>query len=154
MTMKRFAVTILTTAAFATSAWAQVSVKDAWVRATVAQQKATGAFMRISAPHDARLVEAHSSVADSVEMHEMSMQADVMKMRAVAGIDLPAGKPVDLKPGGFHLMLLELKQQLKEGDSVPITLVVEDKDKKRQTIQLTAPVRSLNAQQGVDKHKH
>jgi periplasmic copper chaperone A len=152
--MKRYAIAALIAAIFATSAFAQVLVKDPWVRATVPQQKATGAFMQLSVSNDARLVEVRSTVANVVEIHEMAMEGNIMKMRAVAGIDLPAGKPVELKPGGLHVMLLELKQQLKEGDLVPITLVVEGKDKVRQTIEVAAPVRPLNAQQGIEMHKH
>jgi periplasmic copper chaperone A len=151
--MNRYAIQTLLVVTFATSAWAQVTVKDPWVRATVAQQRASGAFMQLSAANDARLVEVRSTLAHVAEIHEMAMDGNVMKMRAVAGIDLPAGKLVELKPGGFHVMLLELKQQLKEGDSVPITLVVEGKDKKRQTIEVTASVRSLNSQQGREANK-
>ncbi len=118
------------------------------MRATVPQQKATGAFMQLSAPAESRLVEARSSVAGVVEIHEMAMEGNVMKMRAVPGIELPAGKPVDLKPGGYHVMLMDLKQQLKDGETVPITLIVEGKDKKRETIELKAPVRQLNTAAG------
>jgi len=133
-------------AAFAAPAWAQVTVKDAWVRATVPEQKATGAFMQISTPANARLVEARSGAAGIVELHEMTMDGTTMKMRAVAGIDLPAGKTVELKPGGYHVMLMDLKQPLKDGQSVALTLVVEGPDKKRETIEVKAPVRALNAQ--------
>jgi hypothetical protein len=143
--MNRFAVAAAFVAAFATSAFAQVTVKDPWVRATVPQQKATGAFMQLSAIADSRLVEARSSVAGVVEIHEMVMEGNVMKMRAVPGLALPAGKPVDLKPGGYHVMLMDLKQQVKDGDTVSITLVVEGKDKKRETIDVKAPVRQLNS---------
>jgi len=134
-------------AALSTSgAWAQVSVKDPWVRATVPQQKASGAFMQLSSVGEARLVEARSSAAGVVEIHEMTLEGNVMKMHAVPGIDLPAGKAVDLKPGGYHVMLMDLKQQLKDGDTVAITLVVEGKDKKRETIDVKARVRALNAE--------
>jgi copper(I)-binding protein len=124
---------------------ATVQVSDAWVRATVPQQKATGAFMTLQAPAGTRLVEARSPVAAVVEIHEMAMQGDVMRMRAVPGIDLPAGKAVALKPGGHHVMLIDLKQALKAGDSVPLTLVFEGADKQRTTQSVQAPVRALNA---------
>ena len=101
--------------------------------------------MRITSAQDARLVEARSPVAGLVEVHEMSMDKDVMKMRAVKALDLPAGKSVELKPGGYHIMLMDLKQQMKEGDTVAVTLVVEGKDKKRSTIEVKAPVRPLAA---------
>ena len=142
--MKRITVAALLLAAL--PVMAQVTVKDPWVRATVSQQKATGAFMQITSAQDAQLVSASSPVAGVVEVHEMTMEKDVMKMRAVKGLDLPAGKSVELKPGGYHVMLMDLKQQMKEGDTVPVTLVVEGKDKKRSTIEVKAAVKALTAQ--------
>ena len=132
-----------------------VVVKAPWVRATVAQQNATGAFMSISSAKGARLVEVRSAAAKSVELHEMKMQGDVMRMRPVDAIDLPAGKPVELKPGGYHVMLVDLARPLKEGDSVTLTLVVEGADRQRETIEVTAAVRALNpAAAGGHDHKH
>lgn len=127
------------------AASAQVTVKDAWVRATVAQQKATGAFMQLESKQDAKLVSAQSPVAGVVEVHEMAMEGGVMKMRAVPNLALPAGKAVELKPGGYHVMLMDLKGQVKDGDTVPVTLVVEGKDGKRQTIEVKAPARMAAA---------
>lgn len=124
---------------------AQVEVMEPWVRATVPAQTATGAFMKLRARTAARLVEAKSPVAGTVEIHEMKMVGDVMKMNAVPGVDLPAGQTVELAPGGYHIMLLELKRQVKEGDTVPLTLVVEGKDRKRETIEVHAVVRPLVA---------
>jgi len=150
------ALSALVSAAFILPAHAQVTVKDPWVRATVSQQKATGAFMQITSAQDARLVEARSPVAGIVEIHEMAMEKDVMRMRALPnGLDLPAGKTVELKSGGYHVMLMDLKQQMKEGDTVAITLVVEGKDKKRSTVELKAPVKPLvNAAKAPVEHKH
>lgn len=142
--MKRITLT-LAVLVLAATAQAQVSVKDAWVRATVPQQKATGAFMQLVSAKDARLVEAKSPVAGVVEIHEMAMVDQVMKMRAVPGLELPAGKMVELKPGGYHVMLLDLKGQVKDGDMVPLTLVIEGRDGKRQTLELKVPARPLNA---------
>ena len=155
-TVRIAALSALVSAAFVLPAHAQVTVKDPWVRATVPQQKATGAFMQITSAQDARLVEAKSPIAGVVEVHEMTMDKDVMKMRAVkGGLDLPAGKSVELKPGGYHVMLMDLKQQMKEGDTVPVTLVVEGKDKKRSTIEVKAPVRPLAATSKPEaEHKH
>lgn len=144
---------LLTLASTAALAQTQVEVKDAWVRATVQQQKTTGAFMQLNAKQDARLVEVRAPIASMVEIHQMSMENNVMRMRAVAGIDLPAGKSVELKPGGYHIMLINLKQQIKDGDLVPVTLVVEGKDKKRQTIELQVPARPLNSA-AADAIKH
>jgi copper(I)-binding protein len=151
--MKRIILAALIFAAF--PVMAQVTVKDPWVRATVSAQKATGAFMQITSVQDVRLIEASSPAAGVVEVHEMVMEKDVMKMRAVKGLDLPAGKTVELKPGGYHVMLMDLKQQMKEGDTVPLTLVVEGKDKKRSTIEVKAPVRPLTAVSKPEaEHKH
>jgi copper(I)-binding protein len=131
---------------------AQTTVKDPWVRGTVAQQKATGMFAQITSSAGGKLVSASSPVAGIVEIHEMSMDNNVMKMRAIPGLDLPAGKAVDLKPGGYHVMLLDLKQQLKAGDTVAVTLVVEGKDGKKETVEVKAPVKALGA--AMQPHKH
>jgi periplasmic copper chaperone A len=155
-TIRVTALSALVSAAFIFPAHAQVTVKDPWVRATVAQQKATGAFMQLTAAQDARLVEVKSPIAGVIEIHEMAMEKDVMKMRALPnGLDLPAGKTVELKSGGYHVMLMDLKQQMKEGDTVPLTLVVEGKDKKRTMIELKAPVKPLATASKMDhEHKH
>ena len=122
---------------------AQVAVSDAWVRGTVAGQRATGAFMQLKSPADTTLVGASSSVAKIVEVHEMKMDGGMMKMGAVGRLPVPAGKTVELKPGGYHVMLMDLAQPLKEGDSVPITLVFEDKAGKKQSVEVKAAVRPL-----------
>ena len=136
-----------------TTLWAQaVKVEDPWVRGTVATQKASGAFMRLTPQRDARLVAASSPVAGVVEIHEMAMEKDIMKMRQIPGLDLAAGRTMDLKPGGYHVMLMELKGQLKGGDMVPITLVFEDADKRRFTQDINAPVTALGGGNGANKH--
>ena len=137
-----------------TLAQAQTTVAEPWVRGTVAQQKASGMFARITSAQGGKLVSASSPVAGVVEVHEMAMSGDVMKMRALPnGLDLPAGKAVELKPGGFHIMLMDLKQQLKAGDTVPVTLVIEGADKKRETVEIKAPVRAMNPA-AAQQHKH
>ncbi len=142
--MKRFTLLMsLALAAFVASA--QVTVSEPWVRATVPQQKATGAFMKLQSAQDAKLVSAKSTAAGIVEVHEMAMDGGVMKMRAVDGLALPMGKAVELKPGGYHVMLMDLKSQVKEGDAVPLTLIFETKDGKRQTLEVKAPARSMSA---------
>lgn len=134
----------LASLAHSASALAQVAVSEPWVRATVAEQKATGAFMQLTAAQDARLVSASSPIAGIVEVHEMAMEKDVMKMRKLAnGLALPAGKAVELKPGGFHVMLMDLKQQIKAGDAVPMTLVTEDKTGKQTRLEIKAMARPL-----------
>lgn len=124
---------------------AQVTVHEPWVRGTVPEQKATGAFMRLTAQTDSHLVSASSPVAGIVEIHEMKMDNGVMRMRAVPGLPLPAGRAVDLAPGGYHVMLIGLKQPLKAGESVPISLVFEGADRQRRTVDVKATVRPLNA---------
>ncbi|WAC73086.1 copper chaperone PCu(A)C [Roseateles sp. SL47] len=125
-------------------AQAQVAVKDPWVRATVPNQKATGAFMQLTSPSGTRLVAVKTPLTPKAEVHEMLMEDNIMRMRQVAGIDLPAGKVVELKSGGYHLMLLDLPSQVKAGDSVPLTLIFEDKSGRRQTQDVIAPVREIN----------
>jgi periplasmic copper chaperone A len=135
-------------------AGAQTTVKDAWVRGTVAQQMATGAFMQITSAQGGRLVSVQTPVAGIAEIHEMKMSGDVMKMNAVPSIELPAGQMVELKPGGYHLMFMALKQQIKAGDSVPVTLVIEGKDGKRETLEIKLPVKALGAAMPMTEHKH
>lgn len=118
-----------------------VEVKDAWVRASVPSQKATGAFMKITAKEDAKLVAASSPVAGVVEVHEMKMEDGIMRMRAVAGgLDLPAGKTVELKSGGYHVMMMDLKTALKKGSTVPLTLVFKDAKGVESKLELSVPV--------------
>lgn len=152
--MKAKIISTLLAALVSSAAFAQVTVSEPWVRATVPQQKATGAFMRITSPTDARLVEARSPAAKVVEIHEMVMERDVMKMRAIQGLDLPAGTEVELKPGGYHVMLIDLNGQVKEGETVPLTIVVEGKDGKRESMELSATVRPLNSGGVKPMHKH
>ena len=137
-------------------AWAQTTVKDAWVRGTVAQQKATGAFLQITSTAGGKLLSVSSPVAGVVELHEMSMDGSTMKMRAVDAVELPAGKAVILKPGGLHVMLMDLKKPMADGDSVPLTLVVQGKDGKQETLQVQAKVKPLSTAAHGDMagHKH
>lgn len=144
----------LVLAATAASAWAQVTVSQPWVRGTVQGQKATGAFMQLKSTDGAALVAAQSPVAGVVEIHEMKMENHVMKMRAVPKLDLPAGQAIDLKPGGYHVMLMDLKQPLKKGDTVPITLKFQGKDGKPQEVEVKAEVRDLTATSGGGAMKH
>ena len=132
-----------------------IEINNLWVRGTVAGQKATGAFMEVSSKSGLTLVGASSPVAGVTEIHEMKMDGGTMKMRAIPRLDVPAGKPVSLAPGGYHVMLMDLKQPLKKGDTVPLTLQVENKDKKIETIELKAEVRDLTATApAADAHKH
>jgi periplasmic copper chaperone A len=139
------------------AAHAQVTVQDPWVRGTVAQQRASGLFAVITSAAGGKLVAGSSPVAGVVEIHEMKMEGSTMKMRALTdGLPLPAGQAVSLQPGGYHVMLLDLKQQLKAGDTVPVTLVVEGADGQRQNVEVEAPVRPLGSAMGggMGGHKH
>jgi copper(I)-binding protein len=140
--LKRW-IALLAAAGMAGAAHAQVEVKGAWVRGMVESQQATGAFMSITSKAPARLVAAQSPAAPVVELHQTTMEGGVMRMRPVEAIELPAGKAVELKPGGYHVMLMQVPRPLKEGDTVPVTLVVEGKDGKRQTVEVKAPVKAL-----------
>ena len=159
--------TLLHTAAIvaallAAPAWAQtaaVKVEGAWARASVQGQKATGAFMRLTAKDGARLVRAESPAAGLGEVHEMKMEGDIMKMRAVPALDLPAGKTVELKPGGYHVMLLDLKAPLAKDSTVPLTLVFQDAKGVESKLNLTVPVGTsapggATAGSMMDGHKH
>lgn len=139
----RKAPALLLSLALAAPALAQVSIKEPWVRATVTQQKATGAFMQLQAASATRLVEVSSPAAGVVEIHEMVMDGSTMRMRAMPGLDLPAGRSVELKPGGYHVMLMDLKAPIAAGQDVPLTLVFEGADKKRQAVEIKAPARAL-----------
>lgn len=125
---------------FSAVAHAQVDVKDAWVRTAVPGQSGTGAFMSITAKDGAKIVGASSPVAGVTEVHEMKMEGDVMRMRAVPALDLPAGKTVQLKPGGYHVMLMELKQALPKGSTVPLTLTFRDAKGQDSKLELKLPV--------------
>lgn len=129
-----------------------VEVKDAWVRTSVQGQKATGAFMKITARDGARLVGASSPVAGVTEVHEMKMEGDVMKMKALAaGLELPAGKTVELKPGGYHVMLMDLKAALPKDSTVPLTLMFKDAKGAETKLELKVPVATAPM---AGAHKH
>lgn len=131
----------LSLATFAALAQAPaVKVEGAWVRATVPGQKGSGAFMSLTAPQSLKLVGVSSPVAGIAEVHEMKMEGDVMKMRAVSSLDLPAGQAVQLKPGGYHLMLLDLKQTLQKDTQIPVTLSLRDAQGQVSQLQLSVPV--------------
>lgn len=128
-----------------------VAVAEPWVRPTLAGQGATGGYLKLTAPQALKLVGARSPVAGVVEVHEMKLEAGVMKMRALPFLPLPAGQEVVLKPGGHHLMLMQLKRPLKAGETLPITLLLEDAAGRRQEQTLQAAVRA-GAQPDKDGH--
>ena len=160
MNTTRLLLTLIGTSLVASMSWAQtVAVTDVWARATVPGQRATGAFMKITAKDGARLVGATSPVAGVTEIHEMKMDKDVMKMAAIAALDLPAGKTVELRPGGYHVMLMDLKQALPKDSTVPLTLQFVDAKGKPSQMEIKVPVSTLapgGAMPGgmSSEHKH
>jgi copper(I)-binding protein len=121
-----------------------VDVQDAWARATVQGQRATGAFMKITASADTKLVSVLTPVAGVAEVHEMKMDGGVMSMRALdGGLVLPAGKAVELKPGGYHVMLMDLKLPLQKDTTFPLTLVFKDAAGKETRTELKVPVSTV-----------
>jgi copper(I)-binding protein len=96
--------------------------------------------MTLTAHSASKLVSVSSPVAGVAEVHEMKMEGDVMKMRAIPGLDLPAGKAVDLKPGGYHVMLMDLKLPLQKDTTIPLTLVFKDAKGAETKKELKVPV--------------
>ncbi|MGM3274910.1 copper chaperone PCu(A)C [Ralstonia sp. 24A2] len=127
------------------AAFAQVTVQDAWVRGTVPGQTSSGAFMTLQSADGAKVVGVSTPVAGTAEIHEMKMDGDVMRMRALPSLDLPKGQAVQLKPGGYHVMLMDVKQPLVKDAIVPITLKVELADKRVVEQKVEAKVRDFTA---------
>jgi copper(I)-binding protein len=145
---------LLAASLFSAALAQSVDVKDAWARATVQGQKASGAFMKLNAKTGARLVGVSSPVAGVSEVHEMKMVGEVMQMRAVpGGLELPAGKAVELKPGGYHIMLMDLKLPLQKDTTIPLTLVFRDAQGVESKSEIKVPV-SMAAPMGQGEHTH
>jgi copper(I)-binding protein len=126
-----------------------VKVDAPWVRATAPGQKVAGAFMELTADADMTLVGGESPAARVVELHTMSMENGVMVMRPLKDIALPRGKTVQLKPGGLHVMLIDLKGQIKEGEQTPLTLTVRGADGRQQRLSV-----QLEAQRAGGQRQH
>lgn len=146
--MKKLAIAALLMSTLGAAHAADLEIKDAWVRGTVPAQKATGAFMQLRSKGGVTLVGAASPVAGVVEVHEMNMDGGMMHMRPVGRLAVEPGKPLELKPGSYHIMLMDLKKPLTKGEQVPLTLKVEGKDKKLESVELKADVRDLAQAQG------
>jgi copper(I)-binding protein len=125
------------------AAQASVTATEAWVRGTVPAQKTTGAFVKLHSSEGAKLVAVTTPAAQSAEIHASEEKHGVMHMHALDSIELPAGKSVELKPGGFHIMLVNLARPLTAGDQVPLTFTVEDRQGKRTRVEVRAEVRPL-----------
>jgi copper(I)-binding protein len=152
--MKLKLLTLLLALSAATSYAQNVTVNDAWVRATVPGQKATGAFMKITAKDGGTLVAASSPAAGVVQVHEMKMDAGVMKMREIkSGLPLPAGQAVELRPGSYHVMLMDLKAPLQKDTLVPLTLVVKNAQGVESKLELNVNVSAV-APGAAAQHKN
>ncbi|MEB2319470.1 MAG: copper chaperone PCu(A)C [Pseudomonadota bacterium] len=138
------------------AAYAEVTVADAWARATVPQQKASGAFMTLTASTDTRLIGVSSPAAGVAEIHEMKMDGNIMRMNPIDALALPAGKAVELRPGGYHLMLMQLPQPLEAGTEIPVSLTFEDAAGQRTSLDIQVPVKPLTtpAHGGSSGHGH
>lgn len=130
---------------------AEVTVADAWVRVTLPGQKVSGAYMRIQSNVDAKLIGVSSPAVPRVEMHEMKMDGDIMRMREVKTIELPKGRAVALEPGGYHIMLMNPPKPIAAGDLIPLRLTIESGGK-RQTVEVKAEARAPN--QPMQHHHH
>ena len=120
---------------------ADVKIEGAWIRTAVEGQSGTGGFMKLTAPAAMKLVAVSSPVAKIGEVHEMKMEGQVMKMAELkGGLELPAGKAVELKPGGLHVMLMDLKAALPKGSTVPMTLVFKDAKGVESKLEIKVPV--------------
>ncbi|HEX4508748.1 MAG TPA: copper chaperone PCu(A)C [Burkholderiaceae bacterium] len=138
---KAVALAALALPLLAARAGSGVDVQQPWVRTTVAGQTTTGAYMTVTSARGGTLVGVSSPVASSVEVHEMKMDGDIMRMRSLDTLALPAGQKVEFKPNAYHLMMLGLKHPVKPGDVVPITLTVKDAAGKEETVDVRAPAR-------------
>jgi copper(I)-binding protein len=133
---------------------AAIDVRDAWARTTVPGQSSSVVYAKLTAPAGGHLVGASSPLGD-VSVHEMRMEGDIMRMRDIAGgLDLPAGKTVELSPNGLHLMLTGLKQPLAAGANVPLVLQFVDTDGRKGTLAVQVPILQAPPAGGEEHHHH
>lgn len=118
-----------------------VAVIDAWARASVPGQSVGAAYMTFISADDSTFIRAETPIASSVEIHSMTMDNGVMKMRMLPEMPLKAGKEEKLAPGGFHLMLFDLKKQLKAGEKINLTLTFRDSSGKVTQQNVTLPIK-------------
>lgn len=133
-------------------AMAQTTVEDAWARATVPGQPATGAFMTLTADSDSTLLSVQSPAAKDTQIHQSTMKGDVMSMLPVDEVSLPAGEPVVFDANGYHVMLMGLVKQVKEDDAVPLTLKIKNAQGEEETLEVNAVARALNAPDHAHAH--
>ncbi len=155
----RAALTVSTAAfslmiASAANAQAEPSLKvtEPWVRATVPGSSVAAAYMELNSAKPLKFIKAESPAAKAVELHNMTMKDGVMEMKAVEAINVPANGQVALKPGGYHIMLINITKPVKVGDTVPLKLTFESADKKTFTVDVSAKGRE--ATPGAMSHQH
>jgi hypothetical protein len=118
-----------------------LSIGRPYARPTAPSQPTGGGYLTLTSKGRAdRLLSASTPVAREVQLHSMKMEGDVMRMRAAPQLELPAGQPVELKPGGYHIMMLDLEQPLAAGSSVPMTLVLRNAKGVESRLELKLPV--------------
>ncbi len=117
---------------------------DAWARASVPNQKVAAIYFDIVSAVDAKLTGVETDIAEVAEIHVMTEEGGVMRMRAVHAVDLSAGESVSLEPGGVHVMLFEIKRALRPGERIPLRLLIEDMNGKKTKLKVTADVHNLD----------
>lgn len=138
-----------------TLAHAELKISDAWVKPTVPGQPVAAAYMNLSADQTVDLVGVLTPVAEKAEIHYMSMDGNIMRMKRLERLPLKAGQVVALKPGGFHLMLIGLHHQIKQGEVVPISLVTQDAQGKKATIHIKVVAAApATPEPAADTHMH
>ncbi len=128
----------------------EISVTDAWTRAGAPGQKVAGIYFDIVSAVDAKLIAVETEIAQVAEFHWMTVENGTMRMRAVLAVVLPAGKTVSFKPGGFHVMLFDLRQRLHAGERIPILLLVEDVNGRQTELKIEVDVRNLDGSKVLD----
>jgi hypothetical protein len=122
-----------------------VQVREPWAKATVPGQKVGGVYMKMVARENLRLTGVKSAVAETAQVHQMKMENGMMRMRALPFLELPAGKMVKLEPGGYHIMLFDLRQSLVAGQKLKLELTFEDASKRQHRVAVEAIVRDRDA---------
>ncbi|MDX1669068.1 MAG: copper chaperone PCu(A)C [Limnobacter sp.] len=130
----------------------ELHIMQAWVRPTVPAQKSTGGYMQVMAHADGSIVGATSEFADRTEVHEMSMDGDIMRMSKVESIPMEEGDVISFEPGGYHVMFMGLKQPIEKGQEVSFELLFKDKDGALKSIPVTAT--ATMSQKGAEGHDH
>lgn len=132
-----------------------IQVEAAWSRATAPGQEAASLDLSITSKQPAILLGVSSPASRTVEMHSMTHEGGMMKMREVKAIELPAGKRVSLGASGYHLMLVGLKAPLKAGENIPLTLTVKVANKRTVKVEVRAEVQPLTATKDtMHEHEH